>query len=154
MRTAQHISAKHQRKEKPRCNAGLELMSGFWRPDRTPAVGVHHLARENLARPPGVAVRTLHQCAVGTTLACSRVGPRCRIDTARIVRVLHGLAYRVILAQVRHVLRLCVCTWTDETACRCNSRQLNECAPCNFAQRNLLKLPANYGAGFVQRCVC
>jgi hypothetical protein len=54
---------------------------------------------------------------------------------------------------MRHVLRLCFCARTNETAGRRDSGQLKEFASFYFAQGNLLKLPGNYGAGLAQRFV-
>src|SRR5690606_27048968 len=113
--------------------------SGFRGPHRAPAVLVHGLARENLAAPP-FALVAHHQGAVRAALVLGRLRARCRVDGARIVRVIERLGLGAVGGAVWQIrLRFGTSAGPDETARGRDGRQLEETSPFDLAHGDLLK---------------
>ena len=78
----------------------------FWRPDRTPALVIHELAREYRAGPPFGSFVALNERAVRTYLVRRGISPGRGVDAARIIGVFHCLSHRIVFGQFRQVLSL------------------------------------------------
>ena len=95
-RTGNAVPLQRQQLLKDRGGFSLSGLSGLRRPDGAPAVGVHCLTREYLARAPGIAVVALHESAVVTGLIGRWIGSRRSVNGGRVVRVFHRLCHGIV----------------------------------------------------------